>query len=65
MKINIKITNKERENALKTSQTIDAIKMCSSKQNIAAKKWTCEVPFKVKLMKVYSKEAEFLQINET
>ncbi len=60
MKINIKITNEERENTLRTSQTIDAIKTCSSEQNIAAKKWMCKAPFKVKLVKVYSERAELL-----
>ena len=56
-----KITNEERENALRTSQTINAIKTGSSEPNIAAKKWMCEAPFKVKLVKVYSEEAELLQ----
>ncbi len=64
MKINIKITNKERENALKILQTINAIKTCSSKQNIAIKKWTYEASFKVKLVKVYNEKAELLQINK-
>ncbi len=37
MKINTKIINEERENALRISQIINIIKMCSNEQNIAAK----------------------------
>ncbi len=51
MKINIKITNEERENALRTSQTIDAIKTYSSEQNIAAKKMDVRGPIQSKVSK--------------
>ena len=65
IKINIKITSEEKENALKILQTINTIKICLSKQNITIKEWIYKILFKVKLVKIYSKEAEFLQTNKT